>query len=336
MALVRCMLGVAVLLFASVWAKCEDFGADLREENIPESLDQTILDVDPDTAHLKEDIQEEEVEGGGMRPKEEEDGEEVGEEEEEEKGKGKEEEKEPEEEEEDILSVSEQLERVNKDLDHDGDHLLEDGDIAVPMSRVQKRNAHLCVRKGCKWPRHPNGKVYVPYVIARHYSSSQLKKIRKVFRYFSKVSCIKFIPRRNQHDFLYIHSSNGCWSSIGRSGGLQKLSLKRNGCIFKGTIQHELLHALGFNHEHKRSDRDRYVRVNWKNIIKGKEHNFRKVQTLNQGTPYDYNSIMHYKKTAFSKNGRPTLEACNGYSKFGLAKKMSMWDKKRINKLYCS
>ena len=26
------------------------------------------------------------------------------------------------------------------------------------------------------------------------------------------------------------------------------------------------------------------------------EHNFRKIATLNQGTPYDYNSVMQYHK----------------------------------------
>ncbi|XP_033824233.1 hatching enzyme 1.2-like [Periophthalmus magnuspinnatus] len=159
--------------------------------------------------------------------------------------------------------------------------------------------------------------------------------ITKVFRYFSEESCIRFIPRTNQRDHLYIHSSNGCWSFIGRTGGAQKLSLQSTGCIIKGIIQHELLHALGFNHEHIRSDRDQFVRVEWKNIIKGKEHNFQKLKTLNQRTPYDYGSVMHYKNAAFSKNGLATLVACNGYSKFGLAKKMSQWDKYRINKLYC-
>ncbi|KAG7482306.1 low choriolytic enzyme-like [Solea senegalensis] len=37
------------------------------------------------------------------------------------------------------------------------------------------------------------------------------------------------------------------------------------------------------------------------------EYNFYKIDTLNQGTPYDYNSVMQYERNAFSKNNRPTM-----------------------------
>ncbi|KAK7883812.1 hypothetical protein WMY93_026935 [Mugilogobius chulae] len=236
----------------------------------------------------------------------------------------------------DDLSVSNLLERANKNLERDGDSLLEDGDIAVHKTRLHKRNAALCVVRRCKWPKHKNGRVYVPYVLAKHYSAAQKSVIFRAFKSFSDATCVSFVPRYRQRDYLYIHSSNGCWSFIGRTGGQQKLSLKSSGCIYFGTIQHELLHALGFNHEHKRSDRDRYIRVLTQNIIKGKEHNFKKVRTLNQGTPYDYGSVMHYRNTAFSKNGRPTLVARDGHSKFGYATEMSLCDIQRVNRLYCS
>ena len=64
-----------------------------------------------------------------------------------------------------------------------------------------------------------------------------------------------------------------CWSSVGkkywRQNHGQELSLGR-GCNHKGSIIHELMHALGFWHEQSRPDRNLYVEVLWENIQDGK------------------------------------------------------------------
>ncbi len=60
-----------------------------------------------------------------------------------------------------------------------------------------------------------------------------------------------------------------CWSYLGRQRGGQAISLQRNGCLYTGTVQHEVLHALGFHHEQVRSDRDRHVRILTENIQPG-------------------------------------------------------------------
>lgn len=52
------------------------------------------------------------------------------------------------------------------------------------------------------------------------------------------------------------------------AGGRQTMSIGY-GCIYKGTIQHEAMHAVGFWHEQSRYDRDDYVEVIWDNIIEG-------------------------------------------------------------------
>lgn len=70
--------------------------------------------------------------------------------------------------------------------------------------------------------------------------------------------------------FFILLSAISCASLLGRIGDKQVLSLQRYGCVRKGIIQHELLHALGFYHEHTRSDRDMYVRINWENVNKCK------------------------------------------------------------------
>ncbi|KAG9260967.1 low choriolytic enzyme-like isoform X1 [Astyanax mexicanus] len=199
-----------------------------------------------------------------------------------------------------MLSVGELLERANRNVVRGPDEPNVIEDIAVVNS---ERNADPCTSQSCKWPKSSDGKVYVPYVIVNHFTSRELQVIQRGLDSFSSVSCIRFTPRSNQRDYVSIESRSGCYSYVGRIGNAQTVSLDRNGCIYHNTVQHELLHALGFNHEQTRSDRDNHIRVVWDNIIDNMKHNFNKINTLNQGTAYDYNSVMQYHRTAFSKNG---------------------------------
>ena len=57
---------------------------------------------------------------------------------------------------------------------------------------------------------------------------------------------------------------------------------------------HELLHTLGFVHEHTRPDRDDFISVNFDNIEPGKEKYFEKrMQGTRNNAPYDVLSVMH-------------------------------------------
>ena len=46
----------------------------------------------------------------------------------------------------------------------------------------------------------------------------------------------------------------------------QELNLQVPGCMDVATVVHELMHAIGFIHEHSRPDRDRYVKVDLSNV----------------------------------------------------------------------
>ncbi|UJR06761.1 hypothetical protein I4U23_011048 [Adineta vaga] len=76
-------------------------------------------------------------------------------------------------------------------------------------------------------------------------------------------------------------------SAVGMRGGIQTLKL---GWATKGNVLHELMHALGFLHQHQREDRSEYVSVR---ASKKKTPDYEK-KGVHGGGRYDANSIMHY------------------------------------------
>eukprot|EP00111_Clytia_hemisphaerica_P017902 TCONS_00052969-protein len=129
--------------------------------------------------------------------------------------------------------------------------------------------------------------------------------------------------------------SGGCWSMVGMTGGRQSLSIG-NGCLWEGTIIHEFLHAIGFYHEQSRPDRDQYVDIITKNIVGGREHNFKIASRINSlGVEYDRVSVMHYSKGAFSNGNGNTIEwKANPKLSLG-GNKLSEKDIMQINLKYC-
>ncbi|KAI4889294.1 hypothetical protein NFI96_000254 [Prochilodus magdalenae] len=236
---------------------------------------------------------------------------------------------------EDNFTVSAIIERANKNLGKSlGDPTIKFGDIVVEDGL---ENADKCSfqNPGCKWPRQNDGKVYVPYIISNQYSSDEKKVIRDALNSFEKVTCIRFRRRKREEDYIHIQSLKGCYSSVGRRGGKQDLSLDRSGCVYKKVVQHELLHALGFHHEQCRSDRDKHVHIAYENVRDGQQHNFDVRDTNNLGTHYDYGSVMHYERFAFSKNGQPTMIPIpDPNAEIGYATEMNNNDILRVNKLY--
>ncbi|XP_032691513.1 zinc metalloproteinase nas-4-like isoform X1 [Odontomachus brunneus] len=159
--------------------------------------------------------------------------------------------------------------------------------------------------------RWPNG--VIPYMISPYFNAQQQKLIYDAMEDYHRYTCIKFKPYRGEEsDYIRITAGNsGCWSSVGRIGGRQDVNLQVPGCVTKkGTVIHELMHAVGFLHEQSRYERDDYVSILWQNILNGHGGNFEKASketTDAFGVGYDYGSVMHYSSKAFSKNGQPTI-----------------------------
>ncbi|XP_054473939.1 low choriolytic enzyme-like [Anoplopoma fimbria] len=239
-----------------------------------------------------------------------------------------------------MTSVLLSLENVAEDLaetilrmnNGSTDFLLE-GDVLIPRTR----NAMRCFNKAysCLWQKSANGNVEIPFRISQKYDYAERNKIMSAMKDFEVKTCIRFIPRAFQRAYLSIEPKYGCFSLLGRIGDKQVLSLQKFGCIDRGIIQHELLHSMGFYHEHTRSDRDQYVKINWNNIHKYYVNNFQKHDTNNLNTPYDYTSVMHYGRTAFGKFRSESITPFPDSSvAIGQRDGLSDIDILRINRLY--
>ena len=115
--------------------------------------------------------------------------------------------------------------------------------------------------------------------------------------------------------------------------------------IFSPPTTPEVMHALSFFHEQSRTDRDDFVTINFENIEPGYEHNFDvAIDSESLGTPYDYGSVMHYCRDAFSTNGENTLDVIppvpdpfNEFYYVGQIRGVSNIDVKQLQLLYqCS
>jgi len=191
---------------------------------------------------------------------------------------------------------------INED-EIDRDHPLFEGDIILNPKHGMKTVRNSVRDFSLLW----ESKI-IPVVISG-FTYNDYQTIIRGLRTIEDYTCLTFVNRTSQTDYIEVYRGSGCFSAVGRVGGKQYLSLG-NGCVYVGTVMHEFMHALGFYHEQSRTDRDSSVYIAFENVYPGQEYNFNKydkefITDLNQ--PYDYASLMHYTRDAFSKNGKDTI-----------------------------
>jgi len=210
----------------------------------------------------------------------------------------------------------------NKDL-HEGDMIIH--------HRFGGQNRNVLNDKYSKWPNKT-----VPYEFAPGFNAAAKAAVTAAIADYQKYSCVRYVPRTNEKDYVQYIVDDGCYSYVGRSGGKQPISIG-HGCEYKGIAIHEMLHTVGFFHEQSRTDRDDHITIDFDSVEAGMNLQFQKItkdEEITYGTSYDYESVMHYGRKAFSKNGKDTITPKDPNAKIGQRQGFSETDLEKLNKHY--
>ncbi|XP_026196444.1 meprin A, alpha (PABA peptide hydrolase), tandem duplicate 2 [Anabas testudineus] len=222
----------------------------------------------------------------------------------------------------DAGELRDDIPEINRELKH-----LFEGDIAGNPSR----NAILDETRRWKFP--------IPFILTDSLELNAKGVILQAFEEYRLRSCVDFKPYEGESTYISFTKLSGCWSYVGDDKKGQNVSIGER-CDNKAIVEHELLHALGFYHEQSRADRDDYVKIWWDQIEEGKEHNFNKYEDdfiTDLNTPYDYESIMHYRPLSFNKNESiPTITATIPFFNDVIGQRLdfSAVDITRLNRMY--
>ena len=114
---------------------------------------------------------------------------------------------------------------------------------------------------GFTWP---EGKI--PYKIGDGFSENQTNTIQSAIDYYNNEfeGCLQWVVRGSESNYVTFENTGTCSSRIGVAfypfPVSQSIHLGRCSHL-EGHIKHEMMHTIGFYHEHSRSDRDMYIKV---------------------------------------------------------------------------
>jgi hypothetical protein len=203
----------------------------------------------------------------------------------------------------------------------EGDIIL--GDVAELEGRQPVAQGTAVTGSNFQWPHG-----IIPYTIDPALPNQG--RVTEAIAHWQKKTNWRFVPRTNERDFVTFRAGNGCGSSVGRRGGEQFVTLA--GDCGKGNAIHEIGHVVGLWHEQSREDRDRYVRINLSKVRHDSVHNFN--QHVSDGDdlgPYDYASIMHYPRNAYSVDGSDTVVPLDPKATIGQREGLSAGDIEAAN-----
>lgn len=138
----------------------------------------------------------------------------------------------------------------------------------------------------------------IPYTFNTAYTNAEKNMVLATLSQMSTNTGLQFVPRTNQSNYVsFIYTSPGDFAAgrsfVGMQGGKQNLELNKATGFNTRTITHEMGHAIGYEHEHQRPDRDTFISVNFPNL-NDCSSSFNIIAGLSTSKPYDISSVMHY------------------------------------------
>ncbi|XP_069105545.1 uncharacterized protein [Argopecten irradians] len=179
----------------------------------------------------------------------------------------------------------------------------------------------------------------VPYEIeSGAFSDEGEHIIERAIEEMNEKTCVYFRPKNvDDTDYVkFINVATGCWSYVGKIGGVQQIGLQSSGCLHNAIVLHEMCHAIGMQHEQSRTDRDHYISVLWDNVNGGQDNGNMRKSNTDDVNPYDYESILQYLLKDMSVNGDYTMRFTDPELEFlaGRSQKLTFYDIKDITEGY--
>lgn len=173
--------------------------------------------------------------------------------------------------------------------------------------------------------------------------------IRRGIKMWEEATCLRFSENLQSTDAIryVLERGDSCFTEyIGRNGGFQDIIIGSE-CAEEYVVAHETGHALGFWHTHQRPDRERYISINWRNVLEEATASFMPFRSMLQAfaikqvsgrrSPYDYGSLMHYHAVAHARQVTDFTivpKELKYVTTMG-TERMAFLDAKMINDIYC-